>query len=108
MVSPRARPGAAAEATAVMAGVPEATYRTVLAAIVAFDRRAALPAIAVPTLCLAGADDRTAPPAVLRGMAERIPGAAFAELADAGHIANVEQPEAFDAAVLAFIQGASR
>ena len=87
-----------------MAAVPETTYRTVLAAIVAFDRRAGLPAIGVPTLCLAGEHDRTAPPKVLRGMAERIPGARYAELAGAGHIANVETPAAFDAVVTAFLQ----
>lgn len=104
MVSPRAVPGAAADALAVMAAVPEATYRRVLAALVAFDRRAALPAIAVPTLCLASAHDRTAPPEVLQRMAARIPGAEFALLADAGHIANVEQPQAFNDAVVGFLR----
>lgn len=104
MLGPAAEPDGVALATRVMAAVPEATYRAVLAAIVAFDRRAALPAIGVPTLCLAGEHDRTAPPKVLRGMAERIPGARCAELAGAGHIANVETPAAFDAAVTAFLR----
>lgn len=103
MLGPAADPAGVALATRVMAAVPEATYRTVLAAIVAFDRRAALPAIRVPTLCLAGAHDPTAPPRVLRGMAERIPGATYAELAGAGHIANVEAPAAFDATVVEFL-----
>mgnify|MGYP001303744006 CR=1 FL=1 len=104
MISPGAGSGAREAAAAVMAAVPEATYRTVLAAIVAFDRRAALPAIAVPTLCLSGEHDRTAPPHVLQGMAQRIPGAAYACIADAGHIANVEQPAAFHAAVRDFLR----
>jgi len=104
MLGPAAEPAGVALATRVMAAVPEATYRSVLAAIVAFDRRAALPAIGVPTLCLAGEHDRTAPPKVLRGMADRIPGARYAELAGAGHIANVETPAAFDAVVTAFLQ----
>lgn len=103
MLGPAADAAGAALATRVMAAVPEATYRRVLAAIVAFDRRAALPAIGVPTLCLAGEADRTAPPQVLRGMAGRIPGARFTLLAGAGHIANVETPAAFDAAVVAFL-----
>ncbi len=106
MLGPAADPAGVALARQVMAAVPEATYRTVLAAIVAFDRRAALPHIAAPTLCLAGAHDPTAPPKVLRGMAERIPGARYAELAGAGHIANVETPAAFDAAVIGFLQQA--
>jgi len=104
MVSPKAVADAQAKAMAVMAAVPEATYRHVLAAIVGFERRAALASIRVPTLCLAGAQDRTAPPEVLRRMAAHIAGAEYAELADAGHIANVEQPAAFAAAVLGFLQ----
>jgi 3-oxoadipate enol-lactonase len=71
---------------------------------VSFDRRADLPAIAVPTLCLAGELDATAPPKVLRGMAERIPGAEFAQIDGAGHIANVEQPAAFEAALIHFLR----
>lgn len=108
MVGPLASAEGVALARQVMAAVPEATYRRVLAAIVAFDRRAALPAIRQPTLCLAGALDRTAPPAVMRRMAERIPGARFLELAGAGHIANVEQPAAFEAAVITFLQEKAR
>jgi 3-oxoadipate enol-lactonase len=108
MVGPLALPSGTDLARRTMAAVPEATYRRVLAAIVAFDRRAALADIAVPTLCLAGTLDRTAPPAVLRGMAERIPGARFTEIDGAGHIANVEQPAAFDAAVTRFLLEALR
>ncbi|MFO1330636.1 MAG: alpha/beta fold hydrolase [Rubrivivax sp.] len=104
MVSPQAVPGAQARALAVMARVPEATYRAALASIVAFDRRAALPAIAVPTLCLAAEHDRTAPPEVMQRMAAKITGAEYLCLSAAGHIANVEQPAAFNGAVLAFLQ----
>ncbi len=108
MVSAHAVPGAAELATGVMARVPEATYRAALRAIVAFDRREALPHIAVPTLLLAGEHDRTAPPAVMQRMAARIPGAQYTCLAGAGHIANVEQPAAFDAAVLDFLRRQGR
>lgn len=104
MVSPKAQPGIAALAQAVMARVPEATYRTALQSIVAFDRREALAAIAVPTLLIAGEHDRTAPPAVMQRLAERIPGSRFTVLRDAGHIANVEQPRAFDQALIPFIE----
>lgn len=108
MVSPGAAPGSADFAAGVMARVPEATYRSALQAIVAFDRREALPRIAVPTLLLAGEHDRTAPAAVMQRMAARIPGAAFVTLANAGHIANVEQPAAFDAALLDFLRSTFR
>jgi len=57
----------------------------------------------MPTLCLAAAHDRTAPPEVMQRMAVHIPGAEFVCLPDAGHIANVEQPQAFNDAVVQFL-----
>jgi 3-oxoadipate enol-lactonase len=97
----------AEQAIAVMQAVPEDTYRTVLQGIVSFDRRALLPSIAVPVLCLAGTEDRTSPPKVLRGMAERIAAARYAEVA-AGHLAPFEAAEAFVAAVSTFLQSYPR
>lgn len=106
MVGPAATPERIAAAQALMAGVPEATYRAVLQALVHFDRREALPRIGVPTLVITGEHDRTAPPPVARRMAEHIPGARVEILAGAGHLLNLEQPDAFDAAVLHFLRGA--
>jgi pimeloyl-ACP methyl ester carboxylesterase len=54
--------------------------------------------------CLAGEHDRTASPAVVRRMAEKIPGARYVELAGAGHLMNFEAPEAFTQALLDFLQ----
>jgi 3-oxoadipate enol-lactonase len=96
--------GASEAAQAVMARVPEATYRAVLQAIVDFDLREALAQVRVPTLCLAGEHDPTAPAAVMQRMAGRIAGAEFAVVPGAGHIANVEQPHAFNAAVVSFLR----
>lgn len=104
MVGPSADANATGLATRVMSEVPEATYRSVLEAIVAFDRRSALPGIRVPTLCLAGGLDRQAPVDVMQRMAGRMPDARLVALAAAGHLANLEQPAAFDAAVLDFLQ----
>ncbi len=104
MLGPAARPEAAALAQEVMAAVPEATYRAVLQHIVAFDRREALAQVAVPALLLAGSHDPTAPAALMQRMAARLAGAEFAALAGAGHIANVEQPAAFNAAVVSFLR----
>ena len=103
MVSPQAPAPALQIAIAVMSCVPEATYRTALHAIASFDRRAALAQITVPTLLLAAEHDRTAPPDVMQRMAARIAGSSYHCLAGAGHIANVEAPATFNAAVLAFL-----
>jgi len=98
--------GAAARvvATDVMARVPEPSYRAALRAIAGFDRREALAAIRVPTLLLAAEHDRTAPPEMMQRMAGRIAGAEYLCLAQAGHIANVEAPAAFNATVVSFLQ----
>ena len=80
-----------------MSTVPPATYRAALHALVQFEQRAALPTLTVPVLCLAAEHDRTAPPAVMEKMAQKIPGARYACLAGAGHLLHCEQPEAFNA-----------
>jgi 3-oxoadipate enol-lactonase len=90
-------------ATALMAAVPEATYRQALTALVSFERRAALPRLALPVLCIAGAHDRNATPAVVQQMALRIPGAEYIGLPTAGHLAAIEAPQAFNRALLGFL-----
>ncbi len=104
LVSPSASAQARTQAREVMGRVPEATYRAALKAIAGFDRREALAMLRVPTLLLAAEHDRTAPPEVMQRMAARIAGSEFVSLPNAGHIANVEAPAAFNAAVLDFLQ----
>ena len=57
---------------------------------------------------ITGEWDHTAAPEVARKMAERIPGAALVILPGAGHLLNIEQPAAFNAALLAFLRGLAR
>ena len=87
-----------------MSAVPPATYRAALHALVQFEQRAALPTLSVPVLCLAAEHDRTAPPAVMERMAQKIPGARYACLAGAGHLLHCEQPEAFNAELEQFLK----
>lgn len=51
-----------------------------------------LSTITVPTLVIAGHDDRLIPTAVQRSMADAIPGSHFTVLPGAGHLAPLEQP----------------
>jgi len=60
--------------------------------------------ISVPTLVLVGAKDEPFLGAT-EYMLKKIPGAQRAVIADAGHAANIDQPEAFNAAVEAFLAG---
>jgi pimeloyl-ACP methyl ester carboxylesterase len=48
-------------------------------------------------------EDRLYPAALAEAMARRIPGARLATIRGAGHLSNLEQPAAFDAAVLPFL-----
>lgn len=67
------------------------------------DRSAELPSIRVPTLVLVGADDVATPPASAQAMAASIPGARLETIPDAAHLANLEQPERFAAAIRSFL-----
>jgi len=96
-------PRAIDRAVACMSSVPAKTYRAALHALVTFDRRASLAAIRCPTLVLAGERDRVASPAVMQRMAEAISGARYRMLAGVGHLANLERPAAFDAALAEFL-----
>ena len=59
---------------------------------VRFDVRPELGRIAAPTLVLAGAEDPATPVAMLRQIADAVPGARLVVLRDAAHLPNVEQP----------------
>jgi 3-oxoadipate enol-lactonase len=93
-----------ARATAAMARVPEAAYRAAMHCLVTFDRRDALAGIDVPTLVLAGERDDNAPADMMERMAGKIPGAHFQIIPGAGHLAHFERPEAFRAALDAFLE----
>ena len=66
----------------------------------------ALPEIRVPTLVLAGAEDKMFIPSA-DYMAAKIPGAEKVILPHAGHAANIDQPDAFNAAVRKFLEKAT-
>jgi pimeloyl-ACP methyl ester carboxylesterase len=64
-----------------------------------------LPAIAVPSLVVVGADD-TPFLGASDYMAAKIPGARKVVIPNAGHGANIDQPQAFNTAILAFLKDA--
>ena len=86
-----------------MASVPEATYRATMLSMLGFDQRSALKDIVVPTLLLSGAKDKNAPAPMMAKMAAYIPSARYVELEGVGHLANLERPGAFNAALNTFL-----
>ena len=73
-------------------------------AIVAFDRTADLARIKAPTLVICAKDDFLTPPYFSEELARRIPGAELQLLDKGGHCASDATPDAFNAAVLGFLQ----
>jgi pimeloyl-ACP methyl ester carboxylesterase len=69
------------------------------------DSTPTLAAIACPTLVVVGAEDTLTPPAEAEKMVAGIKGARLARIPGAGHLPNVENPAAFDAALLDFVNG---
>lgn len=69
------------------------------------DASPGLLAVAVPTLILVGEYDAITPLAYSRKMATRIRGSQLVTIEGAGHMSNLENPDAFNAAVVAFLKG---
>ena len=87
-----------------MASVSEATYRAMMLALLGFDQRNALKDIKVPTLLLSGSKDNNAPAPMMARMATYVPSAKYVELDGVGHLANLERPGAFNAALDQFLK----
>lgn len=66
------------------------------------DRREAYRAITVPTLVIAFADDVMVPALLGREVADAIPGARYAEVAETGHFGYLERPEEVNRLMLEF------
>ena len=62
-----------------------------------------LPSIAAPALVIVGEEDTLTPPAESRKLAEALPTAELVIVPRAGHLANIEQPDAFNAALSRFL-----
>ena len=68
------------------------------------DSSALLSQLKIPVLVMGAQEDKAIPPEKSTDMAERIPGAQLHMLSAAGHMANIEQPEAFNSALLDFLR----
>lgn len=105
LAAPQADPACLAAAIAVMAAIPAATYRLAVTALTDFDRRAELPRLTLPALCVAGQADTVATPAAMAALARQLPAGSYVELAGAGHLAPLEKPEAFADEVTSWLAG---
>lgn len=104
LVGPNATAEQRTELTASLAALHTDSYLKTLEAVTRFTGFPDFADIAVPVQVITGSEDRVAPPHIARAMAAAIPSARFAEIAGAGHISNVEAPEAFDAILGDFLR----
>ena len=89
------------------AAVRPASMRTALGVMAEADQRNLLPRIAVPTLLIWGELDARSPLTVARQFEEAIPDAKLVVIPGAGHVSNLERPEAFTDAVREFCRAHS-
>jgi 3-oxoadipate enol-lactonase len=95
------RPEVVAKIGELIRKTPVAGYVGCCQAISKLATTARLKDIKVPVLAIAGEQDAAAPGT--RFIGETIPGAKLVMIAQAAHIANIEQPEAFNAALESFL-----
>ncbi|MGZ8777316.1 MAG: alpha/beta fold hydrolase [Mycobacterium sp.] len=90
------------------AGVQQLDRRSIVTGIKAITGRddllPRLGEISAPTLVVVGEEDKPLPPSRARLISEGIPGAELAVIEAAGHVSPLEQPERFNAALLAFLE----
>lgn len=97
-----------------MAAIPAATYRDALVCFTNPLERFNFARLTMPVLMMTGEHDRLAPPAEIRGVAGRIwdatprPSVRFEVIPDAGHVCNVEAPEAYNRHLLRFLRDLPR
>ena len=91
------------EVIETMAGIDPAAYRLGAAAVWLADQRDRAAEIDVPTLILVGDEDGITPPALSHDLRNRIAGSTVDVIERAGHLANAEQPAAFNAAIDRFL-----
>ncbi len=88
----------------MLARTPAAGYVATAAALRDADLESAARLIAAPTLCLAGECDRATPPDRVRALSAMIPGARFATIAGAGHMACIEAPDSLAGHTVDFVE----
>ena len=104
----RERPEVVASIRALIADCdPEGVARALLAMRDRPDSTALLGRVRVPALVLVGSEDTLTPPEEARELAGALGSARLEVIPAAGHLSNLENPEAFDAALIRFLAGLS-
>jgi 3-oxoadipate enol-lactonase len=98
-----ASPELRVEVIDTMAAIDPTAYRLGAEAVWLADQRDRAAAIHVPTLILVGEEDGITPPALSEELHRIVSGSLLIRISSAGHLANSEQPQAFNAAIESFL-----
>lgn len=104
LVGPNATADQRGALIASLAALHRESYLKTLEAVTRFTDFPDFSSISVPTLVIVGSEDRVAPPHIAQAMAAAIPGARLTVLDGAGHISNIEAPDAFEEALADFLE----
>jgi pimeloyl-ACP methyl ester carboxylesterase len=105
LLSPNATPETVAHMRAIITANDPAGIAAALRAMAKrADSTDLLTSIAVPTLIVVGTQDTLTPPAEAHALHQAIAGSKLSEVYRAGHIANLEQPQAFNDLLLLFLR----
>jgi 3-oxoadipate enol-lactonase len=99
----KSQPQALEKIATAIRSTPVAGYAGCCHAIPKIDVTSRLRELALPALVICGEQDPGTPPAMAREIAQNLPGAKLALIPQAAHLANVEQPEAFNRALGGFL-----
>jgi 3-oxoadipate enol-lactonase len=99
----KSSPGAVSRVAALVRTTPVPGYVGCCAAIPKIDLSARLKEIGCPILVVCGEQDPATPPAMAREIHDNAPGSRLALIPQAAHLSNIEQPQAFNRALLEFL-----
>jgi 3-oxoadipate enol-lactonase len=88
----------------MLSRTPATGYVATCAALRDSDLTEVARGVKVPALCVSGELDGSTPPAMLRELAGLVPGAAYHEIAGAGHLPCLQTPEALAERLIAFFK----
>lgn len=104
LVAPNAPKRARDQAMETMGQLRTENYLKTMEAVLSEPIAGDFTKIDVPVHVVVGELDKMTPPAISEDIARRIPGARFSVIPGAGHLSNIEEPEAFNRAALEFVR----
>jgi 3-oxoadipate enol-lactonase len=100
-----ANPGVLDGVRKMIRGTSEVGYLGCVGAFLGLDVEDRLGAIRAPTLYVSGAEDKLGgPPALMAGLAAKVPGARHVPVPKAAHIANIQNPDGFNRVLADFLK----